>query len=79
MHQCALIVPVIGSLMPASLGTADWRKLPTRPPPLPSLSLLSLKHQCPILSLAGGASPPQSPRSCPGPFYTWDNNSASEQ
>lgn len=54
MHQCALIVPVIGSLMPASLGTADWRKLPTRPPPLPSLSLLSLKHQCPILSLGWG-------------------------
>lgn len=38
VQQCALIVPVIGSLVPPSPGTAGRQELPPTPPPLPRLS-----------------------------------------
>lgn len=38
VQQCALIVPVIGSLVLPSQGTAGWQELPPMPPPLPCLS-----------------------------------------
>ena len=38
MQQRALIVPVIGSLVPPSPGTAGRQELPPTPPPLPRLS-----------------------------------------